>query len=107
MNIDQQEQIEFIACTDVDTNQTPELRENLARVNLRTMTNIIGPLQPLAPGPDIVILDAPLHLLLVGCSGGISVFDESNSQIHKVGHDFILGKGYTHTIYFDPTTQDV
>lgn len=105
MNIDQQEQIAFIACTDVDPDQSPQLIENVARVNLHTLTNISGPLLPLAPGPDIVIVDSPLHLLFVGCAGGVSVFDESNSQLHKLGN-YIIGKG-THTIYVDPTTQDV
>ena len=105
MNIDEQEQIAFIACTDVDPDQSPQLIENLARVNLRTLTNITGPLLPLAPGPDIVIVDNPLHLLFVGCAGGVSIFDESNSSLRKLGN-YIIGKG-THTIYVDQTTQDV
>lgn len=105
MNIDEQEQIAFIACTDVDPGQSPQLIENLARVNLRTLTNIPGPLMPLAPGPDIVIVDNPLHLLLVGCAGGVSVFDESNNSLRRLGN-YIIGKG-THTIYVDQTTQDV
>ncbi len=105
MNIDQQEQIAFIVCSAVDPAQSPQLFENLTRVNLRTLTNISGPLLPLAPGPDIVIMDSPLHLLFVGCSGGISVFDEGNNQIRKLGN-YIVGKG-THTIYVDQATQDV
>lgn len=105
MNIDQQEQIAFIVCSDVDPDQSPQLTENLTRVNLRTMTNIAGPLEPLAPGPDIVIMDNPLHLVFVGCAGGVSVFDESNSQIRNLG-EYIIGKG-THTIYVDEVTQDV
>lgn len=109
MNIDQQEQIAFIACTLVAPDQSPALVEHLTRVNLRTFTNIADPLPQtlLAPGPDIVIVDSPLHLIFVGCSGGVSVFDDSNNQMHKIGHNFIIGKGDTHTIFVDPTTQDV
>jgi DNA-binding beta-propeller fold protein YncE len=103
MNIDMQEQIAFIVCTDVDSTQ--HLIQNLVRVNVRTMTVIPDPLMLLAPGPDIVILDHPLHLLFVGCAGGVSVFDESNSSLRKLG-DYIVGKG-THTLAVDETTQDI
>jgi hypothetical protein len=108
MNIDQQEQIAFIACTLVAPDQTPTLIEHLTRVNLRTFTNIPDPLSQtlLATGPDIVIMDSPLHLVFVGCAGGVSVFDDSNNQLHRIG-SFIIGKGDTHTIFVDPTTQDV
>jgi DNA-binding beta-propeller fold protein YncE len=103
MNIDMQEQIAFIACTDVDPVQ--HLVQNLVRVNLRTMTVIHDPLMLLAAKPDLVILDHPLHILFVACSGGVSVFDESGGSLRKLG-DYILGKG-THTLAVDETTQDV
>src|SRR5260221_10043344 len=49
----------------------------LFRSDLRTMQVIPDPLLSVAFNPDIVRLDHPLHLLFVGCAGGISVFDES------------------------------
>jgi len=89
MNIDMQEQIAFIACTDVDPAQ--HLVQNLVRVNVRTMTVIPDPLMLLAPNPDMVFLDHPLHLLIVACASGVSVFDEGNSKLINLG-DYIVGK---------------
>jgi hypothetical protein len=103
MNIDMQEQIAFIACTDVDS--TLNLVQNLVRIDLRTMTVIQSPLMLLAPKPDIVVLDKTLHLVFVGCAGGVSVFDESNRSLRKLG-DYTLGKN-THTLAIDETTQDI
>lgn len=103
MNIDMQEQIAFIACTDVDPTQ--HLVQNLIRVDVRTMTVIHDPLTLLAPGPDMVFLDHPLHLLFVACASGVSVFDESNSKLTKLG-DYIVGKA-THTLAVDEATQDI
>src|SRR5579872_226531 len=102
MNIDMQEQIAFIACTDVDPAQ--HLVQNIVRVNVRTMTVIHDPLMLLAPGPDMIFLDHPLHLLIVACSGGVSVFDESNGKLTKLG-DYIVGK-QTHTVAIDEVTQN-
>lgn len=102
MNIDMQEQIAFIACTDLDPAQ--HLVQNLVRVNLRTMTVIHDPFMLLAPGPDMVFLDHPLHLLVVACASGVSVFDESNSKLTKLG-DYIVGKA-THTVAIDEATQN-
>ncbi len=103
LNIDMQTQIAFIACTDVDPAQ--HLVQNLIRVDLRTMTVIHDPLMLLAPKPDLVVLDRPLHILFVACAGGVSVFDESGTSLRKLG-DYILGKG-THTLAVDEATQDV
>jgi DNA-binding beta-propeller fold protein YncE len=102
MNIDVQEQIAFIACTDVDPTQ--HLVQNVIRVNLRTMTVIHDPLMLLAAGPDMVFLDNPLHVLIVACASGVSVFDESNSKLIKLG-DYIVGKA-THTVAIDEATQN-
>ncbi|MEO8970982.1 MAG: hypothetical protein ABI406_05190 [Ktedonobacteraceae bacterium] len=102
MNIDMQQQIAFIACTDVDPTQ--HLVQNLVRVNLRSMAVMHDPFMLLAPGPDMVFLDHPLHLLIVACAGGVSVFDESNSKLTKLG-DYIVGKA-THTVAIDEATQN-
>ncbi len=105
MDIDTDQQIAFIACTDFDSNQN--LFQNLLRVDLRTMTVI--PTAPvnarLAGGPDIVLLDHTFHVLFVACKGGISVFDEKAGEFKKLG-DYVLGKG-THTIAIDEQTQEI
>ncbi|HZO76188.1 MAG TPA: hypothetical protein VFB60_28585 [Ktedonobacteraceae bacterium] len=105
MDIDTDQQVAFIACTDFDS--AHNLIENLIRVNLRTMKVI--PFDPqqarLAGGPDIVLIDHAAHVLFVACKGGISLFDESPGQFHKLG-DYILGKG-THTIAINEATQEI
>jgi hypothetical protein len=105
MAIDEGQQIAFIACTDIDPDRN--LFSNLLRVDLRDLKVI--PTNPanakLAEGPDIVLIDHPLNVLFVGCSGGISVFDEKAGEFHKLG-DYILGKE-THTIAIDEQTQEV
>ena len=104
MSIDTQQHIAFIACTDVDPDHN--LVQNLVRVNVQTMKVIADPLMILALKPDIVVLDHPLHVLFVACSSGISVFDVKGGTIHRLGPDYVLGKG-THTIALDETTQHI
>ncbi len=106
MDIDVDQQVAFIACTDFDSSRN--LFQNLLRVNLRTMTVI--PTVPvsaarLAGGPDIVLIDHSQHVLFVACKGGISVFDEKAGEFKKLG-DYVLGKG-THTIAIDEQTQEI
>jgi hypothetical protein len=106
MDIDTNQQVAFIACTDIDPNRN--LFSNLLRVDLRTMTVIpttdLIKVQ-LAGTPDIVLIDHSQHVLFVACKGGISVFDEKAGEFHKLG-DYILGKG-THTIAIDEQTQEI
>jgi hypothetical protein len=61
----------------------------------------------LASGPDIVVIDNTLHLVFVGCVGGVSIFDVKAGEFHKLG-DEVVGK-QTHTIatVFDDQTQVV
>jgi hypothetical protein len=105
MDIDTDQQVAFIACTDFDSSQN--LFQNLLRVDLRTMTVI--PTDPvnarLAGGPDIVLIDHTFHVVFVACKSGISVFDEKAGEFKKLG-DYILGKG-THTIAIDEETQEI
>jgi hypothetical protein len=105
MDIDTEQQVAFIACTDFDSSRN--LFQNLLRVDLRAMRVISpDPLKArLAGGPDIVLIDHKFHLLFVACSGGISVFDEKAGEFHKLS-DYILGKG-THTIAIDEETQEI
>lgn len=93
--IDVQQREAFVAC--VGSN-------NLARVDLTTMQPFPGPLLPVAFNPDIVRLDHTAHLLFVGCAGGISIFDESGSELKKLG-DYFLGGGSHHTVAIDEATQ--
>jgi hypothetical protein len=106
LTIDSQQHVGFIACTDFSL-PPQNLFENLVRVDLTTMKVI--PTDPakvkLESGPDIVVLDNSLHLLFVGCAGGISIFDEQFGDFHKIG-DEVLGK-QTHTIAIDEQTQEV
>ena len=95
MVIDSQQREAFVACVDSNT---------LARVDLQTMQAFPGPLLSVAFNPDIVRLDHPLHLLFVGCAGGISIFDESGRGLKKLG-DYFLGGGSHHTVAIDETTQ--
>ncbi len=105
MDIDIDQQVAFIACTDFDSSRN--LFQNLLRVDLRTMTVIHpDPVKArLAGGPDIVLIDHKFHVLFVACKGGISVFDEKAGEFKKLG-DYILGKG-THTIAIDEVTQEI
>ena len=109
MNIDEAQQVAFIACTDFDS--ASQLFENLVRVDLTTMTVI--PTDPkttrLEGGPDIVRIDKDparnIDVLFVACAAGISMFDITPGHFHKLG-DEIVGK-QTHTIAIDPETQTV
>ena len=95
MVIDTQQREAFVAC--VGSN-------NLARVNLQTLQSFPGPLLSVAFNPDIVRLDNSLHLVFVGCAGGISIFDESGGGLKKLG-DYFLGGGSHHTVAIDEATQ--
>lgn len=103
MAIDTQQQLAFIACTEVDADRS--LKANLVRVDLHSMSVIRAEPKDmlLAPGPDIVALDRTQHVLFVACKGGVSVFDERPGAFRKLG-DYRLGKG-THTIAIDEATQ--
>jgi hypothetical protein len=93
--VDVQQREAFVPCVD---------SQNLIRVDLQTMQPFPDPSLPVAFNPDIARLDHPLHLLFVGCAGGISVFDESGRGLKKLG-DYFLGGGSHHTIAIDEATQ--
>jgi len=103
MALDAQQEVAFIACVEVDA--AHNIAPNLARVDLRSMRVISADPQTmrLAPTPDIVVLDHTAHALLVGCKGGISIFDERAGAFHKLG-DYQMGKN-THSIALDEATQ--
>ncbi|HZS78158.1 MAG TPA: hypothetical protein VFA41_16220 [Ktedonobacteraceae bacterium] len=93
--IDVQQREAFVACVD---------SQNLVRVDLNTMKPFAEAPLPVAFNPDIVRLDHTLHVLFIGCAGGISVFDESGRQLKKLG-DYFLGGGSHHTLAMDEATQ--
>lgn len=103
--LDTAQEVAFIVCVDVDA--ASNIPPNLARVDLRTMRVI--PANPqamrLAPKPDIVVLDRSAHVLLVGCKGGVTIFDERAGAFRKLG-DYQMGAN-THSIMVDETTHDV
>ncbi|HEX6542288.1 MAG TPA: hypothetical protein VF040_11080 [Ktedonobacterales bacterium] len=103
MALDTEQEIAFISCVEVDSSRG--IGPNLVRVDLRAMTVI--PADPrqmrLAPVPDIVVIDHTVHVLLVGCRGGISVFDERAGSFHKL-NDYQPGKN-THSIALDEESQ--
>lgn len=95
--IDAQQREAFVACVD---------SQNLVRVDLQTMKAFDEPLLPLAFNPDIVRLDQSIHMLVVGCAGGISLFDESGRHLKKLGNgNYFFGGGSHHTIAIDEEKQ--
>lgn len=105
MVIDPVQHVAFVACTDFDT--TAGLFENLIRIDLHTMSVI--PADPntmrLASGPDLVRLDASAHLLFVACLGGITIFDETPGNFHRLGV-YVVGR-QSHTIAINEQTQEM
>ncbi|MEO7021634.1 MAG: hypothetical protein ABI234_15890 [Ktedonobacteraceae bacterium] len=105
MAVDPVQHVAFVACTDFDT--AAGLFENLIRINLRTMTVI--PADPttmrLAPGPDLVRLDASAHLLFVASAGGITIFDETPGNFHRLGAYAVARQ--SHTIAINEQTQQM
>ena len=93
--IDAQQREAFVACVD---------SQNMVRIDLQTMKPFSEPLLPVAFNPDIMRLDHSLHVLVVGCAGGISLFNESGRQLKKLGNYF-LGGGSHHTIAIDEAKQ--
>jgi hypothetical protein len=97
LGIDSQQQVAFVACID---------SQNLVMVDIRSNT-LIGGIQPVGFKPDIVTLDTHLHVLFVGCTSGVSVFDESraiNGVMHKL-RDYIISSSSAHSIAVDENTH--
>jgi len=105
MALDTAQEVAYVACVEFDA--ANNIAPNLARVDLRTMRVIPADPQAmrLAPKPDIVVLDQSAHVLLVGCKGGVSIFDERAGHFHKLG-DYQMG-GNSHSIALDEATQYV
>src|SRR5205823_2708366 len=94
--VDPAQHIAFTACTVTHT---------LMMIDLQSM-KLSGPL-PVVLKPDILRLDLGLHRLYVPGSSGVSIFDESaaaKGTLKKIG-DFVVSKGTSHTMTFDPSTH--
>lgn len=101
--LDTQQEIAFVACTDLDPDRN--LIANLLRVDLKTMKVIPANVQTmrLEVGADLVVLDTAAQVVFVGCKSVISVFSNQPGNFHLLG-EYLVGKG-THTLAVDEATQ--
>jgi DNA-binding beta-propeller fold protein YncE len=98
MVVDSDQEVAFVVCID---------SEKLVRVNLQTMQPFPDPtLQQLPTGCDIARLDHPLHILFVGCTVGIAMFNEAGGQFTSLGSQFVGGNS-NHTVLINEETQEV
>lgn len=96
MVVDSDQETAFVVCI---------ASEKLVRVNLRTLQPFLDPtLQQLPAGCDIARLDHPLHILFVGCTVGIAMFNEAGGQLTSLGSQFVGGSS-NHTVFIDESTQ--
>jgi len=98
MTLDSDQETAFVVCID---------SQKLVRLNLRTMQPFPdATLQQLPAGCDIARLDHPLHVLFVGCTVGIAMFNEAGGQLTSLGSQFV-GGGSNHTAFVDEGTQEL
>ena len=93
---DPAQRVAFTACT---------VTRTLMMIDLQSM-KLSGP-WPVVLKPDILRLDLGLHRLYVPGSSGVSIFDEqaaTKGTVKKVG-DFVVSKGTSHTMTFNPSTH--
>lgn len=106
MNVDRDQHVAFVACTDFDPQSG--LFEYVLRVDLTTMTVI--PEDPAAmsiagTSPDLVRVDHAIHVLFVSGSDGIVIFDEKAGEFHRLSEAFIGHE--THNIAINEETQQM
>jgi len=98
MVVDSDQETAFVVCIQ---------SRNLVRVNVRTMQSFPdATLQQLPAGCDIPGLDHPLHVLFVGCTVGIAMFNEAGGQLTSLGSQFV-GGGNNNTAFVDEATQEL
>ncbi|HWS83796.1 MAG TPA: hypothetical protein VN207_06005 [Ktedonobacteraceae bacterium] len=98
MVVDSDQETAFVVCIN---------SQKLVRINLRTMQPFPdATLQQLPAGCDIAQLDHPLHVLFVGCTVGIAMFNEAGGQLTSLGSQFVSG-GSNHTAFVNEETQEV
>jgi YVTN family beta-propeller protein len=94
--VDPVQHVAFTACT---------VTRTLMMIDLQSM-KLSGP-WPVVLKPDILRLDQGLHRLYVPGSSGVSIFDEqaaAKGTVKKIG-DFVVSKGTSHTMAFNPSTH--
>jgi DNA-binding beta-propeller fold protein YncE len=98
MVVDSDQETAFVVCID---------SQNLVRVNLRTMQPFPDTaLQQLPAGCDIARLDHPLHVLFVGCTVGIAMFNEADGSLISLGSQFVGGSS-NHTVFVNEEAQEL
>ncbi len=96
--IDTEQHIAFIACVGEDP-------ASLLRVDLQTMKVFPEPPWPVEIKPDIIALDRSLHLVFVGCSVGLAVFQEEGRNLKWLGnYVFTLNM---HTVAVNEETHEI
>ncbi|HEX3642612.1 MAG TPA: hypothetical protein VHV10_15085, partial [Ktedonobacteraceae bacterium] len=98
MAVDSDQETAFVVCID---------SQKLVRINLRTLQPFPdASLQQLPAGCDIARLDHPLHVLFVGCTVGIAMFNEAGGQLTSLGSQFV-GSSSNHTVFVNEETQEL
>lgn len=97
--LDTEQREAFIAC--IDSDPTP----SIVRIDLNALKPIVEAFPGTQLKPDILAIDSSLHILYVGCSTGISVFDESNRSLKRIS-DFMPGMNM-HTIATNTNTHEI
>ncbi len=97
--VDSDQEIGFVVCRET---------YSVARVNLRTLQPFPDAvLLRLPPSTcDIARLDHPSHLLFIGCTVGIAIFDESPGKWASLGYQYVGGSS-NHTIAINENTQNI
>ena len=96
--VDSAQEIGFVVCRET---------YKVLRVNLQTLQPFtVAPLLQLPPSTcDIARLDPTSHLLFIGCTVGIAIFNESPGKWVSWGYQFVGGSS-NHTIAIEDVTQN-
>ncbi len=97
--VDSDQEIGFVVCRET---------YSVARVNLQTLQPFPDTvLLRLPPSTcDIARIDHPSHLLFIGCTVGIAIFDESPGKWASLGYQYVGGSS-NHTIAINEDTQNI
>lgn len=98
MAIDTNSHIAFLACVDSE----PAI---LLRVDLRKMQVIKEDPWPVETGPDMIMMDRPLHLLYVASASGITLFRENGRDFQWIG-SYTYGFN-THSLAVNEQTHEI
>lgn len=89
----------FVAC--LGSSPAP----SIVRIDLNTLKPIVENFLNTQIKPDILTIDPSLHILYVGCSTGITIFDESGRNLKRIS-DFMPGMNM-HTISTNADTHEI